>query len=85
MNIQYISDQNGIHTSVVIPIDDWNRIKEKYSELEKELDQKVYQLSKEQESAIDIALDAMNNGEEISQETVMEQTRKKYPQLFKNR
>ncbi len=85
MNLQYISDQNGIHRSVVIPIEDWNRIKEKYSGLEDELSEDVYQLSKEQETAIDIALDAMNNGEEISHKSVMEETRKKYPQLFKNR
>ncbi len=85
MNLQYISDQNGIHKSVVIPIEDWNRIKEKYSGLEDELSEDVYQLSKEQETAIDIALDAMNNGEEISHKSVTEETRKKYPQLFKNR
>ncbi len=85
MNLQYISDKNGIHRSVVIPIEDWNRIKEKYSGLEDELNDDQYQLSKEQEKAIDIALDAMNNGEEISHKSVMEETREKYPQLFKNR
>lgn len=84
MNLQYISDQNGIHKSVVIPIEDWNRIKEKYSGLADELNED-YQLSKEQENAIDLALDAMKNGEEITHESVMSETRKKYPQLFKNR
>jgi hypothetical protein len=36
MNLQYISDKNGITTSVVIPIQDWEELKSKYTELEKE-------------------------------------------------
>jgi len=36
MDIKYISDKNGITTSVVIPIKDWEELKSKYSELEKE-------------------------------------------------
>lgn len=36
MNIQYISDKNGVTTSVVIPIQDWEELKRKYAELEKE-------------------------------------------------
>jgi hypothetical protein len=36
MNLQYISDKNGITTSVVIPIQDWEDLKRKYAELEKE-------------------------------------------------
>jgi hypothetical protein len=36
MNLQYISDKNGITTSVVIPIQDWEELKSKYAELEKE-------------------------------------------------
>lgn len=36
MNLHYISDKNGITTSVVIPIQDWKELKRKYAELEKE-------------------------------------------------
>ncbi len=36
MNLQYISDKNGVTTSVVIPIQDWEELKRKYAELEKE-------------------------------------------------
>lgn len=33
MNIQYISDRQGKHTAVVIPIDDWNEITERFQDL----------------------------------------------------
>lgn len=36
MNIQYISDSQGITTGVFIPINEWNALKSKYSEIEKE-------------------------------------------------
>ena len=34
MSLQYIQDVNGATTAVVIPIDEWNKITEKYSDLE---------------------------------------------------
>ncbi len=34
MNIQYISDNFGNKTAVVIPISDWNKLTKKYVELE---------------------------------------------------
>lgn len=36
MNLQYIYDKNGVTTSVIIPIQDWEKLKRRYSELEKE-------------------------------------------------
>jgi hypothetical protein len=33
MNIQYISDRQGKHTAVVIPIDDWNKITTRFQDL----------------------------------------------------
>jgi hypothetical protein len=36
MNLQYIFDKNGVTTSVIIPIQDWEELKRKYSELEQE-------------------------------------------------
>ena len=37
MNLQYISDNNGIPTGVFIPIRDWEIIKKKYADIEKEI------------------------------------------------
>ena len=34
MALQYISDNLGVHTAVIIPINDWNYITEKYSDIE---------------------------------------------------
>lgn len=36
MNLQYISDNTGQTTGVFIPIQDWESLKEKFTELEKE-------------------------------------------------
>ncbi len=36
MSLQYIHDTNGKTTGVFIPIDDWQLLKEKYSELQVE-------------------------------------------------
>lgn len=33
MDVQYLSDAQGNHTSVLIPIEDWNIIKDRYEEL----------------------------------------------------
>ena len=35
MEVQYLSDAQGNHTSVLIPIADWNKIKDCYEELKK--------------------------------------------------
>ena len=36
MSLQYISDSEGKTTGVFIPIQDWNRLKEKYKGIEEE-------------------------------------------------
>ena len=36
MNLQYISDRLGHTTAVQIPIEDWERMKKKYKELQDE-------------------------------------------------
>lgn len=33
MNVQYLSDAQGRHTAIVIPIEEWNNIKEKHQDL----------------------------------------------------
>lgn len=34
MSLQYLQDNNGATTAVLIPIDEWKRITEKYNDLE---------------------------------------------------
>ncbi len=34
MNLQYLKDNNGNTTAVVIPIEEWNKFTEKYNDLE---------------------------------------------------
>ena len=34
MSLQYLQDNNGNTTAVVIPIEEWNRFTEKYKDLE---------------------------------------------------
>ncbi len=36
MNLQYISDSKGQTTGVFIPINEWNDLKNKYKDIEKE-------------------------------------------------
>jgi len=36
MNLQYISDSKGQTTGVFIPINEWNDLKSKYKDIEKE-------------------------------------------------
>lgn len=33
INLQYLQDNNGNTTAVVVPIEDWNKFTEKYNEL----------------------------------------------------
>jgi len=36
MNLQYVFDKNGVTTGVIIPIIEWDALKEKYAELDEE-------------------------------------------------
>lgn len=53
MNLQYLQDNNGNTTAVVVPIEDWNRFTEKYNDLE--------ELPKWQKNIIDQRLDFAKN------------------------
>lgn len=53
MNLQYIQDNNGNTTAVVVPIEEWNKFIEKYSELE--------ELPQWQKNLIDQRLDFAKN------------------------
>lgn len=53
MNIQYISDDLGNKTAVVIPIEDWEILKEKYADLQTEENQYSLELASWQKEIID--------------------------------
>ena len=53
MNLQYIQDNNGNTTAVVVPIEEWNKITEKYTDVE--------ELPQWQKTIIDQRLDFIKN------------------------
>ncbi len=53
MNLQYLQDNNGNTTAVVVPIEEWNKFTEKYDDLE--------DLPQWQKSIIDQRLDFVKN------------------------
>lgn len=53
MNLQYLQDNNGNTTAVVIPIAEWNKFTEKYNDLE--------ELPQWQKNVIDQRLGFINN------------------------
>lgn len=53
MNLQYLQDNNGNTTAVVIPIEEWNKFTEKYNDLE--------ELPQWQKNIIDQRLDLVKN------------------------
>ena len=84
MDLQYISDSKGNPKSVIIPIDDWNRIKQKYDGIEKDIQQDWYDLlSQEDKEAIEIGLQQANSGHTIPHSEVMQSVKNKIEQLKK--
>lgn len=53
MSLQYLQDNDGNTTAVVVPIEEWNRFTEKYKDLE--------QLPKWQKNMIDQRVDFVKN------------------------
>lgn len=53
MNLQYLQDNNGNTTAVVVPIEEWNRFTEKYNDLE--------ELPQWQKNIIDQRLETIKN------------------------
>ncbi|MEP6927089.1 MAG: hypothetical protein ABI834_05600 [Ginsengibacter sp.] len=53
MNLQYLQDNNGNTTAVVVPIEEWNKFTEKYNDLE--------DLPQWQKNIIDQRLDFVKN------------------------
>jgi hypothetical protein len=66
MSLQYIHDTNGKTTGVFIPIDDWQLLKEKYSELQVEEIQEQTGLEAWQKEIIDERLrDYLTNPNDV--------------------
>ncbi len=66
MSLQYIHDTNGKTTGVFIPIDDWQLLKEKYSELQVEEIQEQTELEAWQKEIIDERLrDYLTNPNDV--------------------
>ena len=65
MNLQYLHDISGNTTGVFIPIKAWNKLKEKYHDLEMEEDTELNQWQKD---IIDERLEKISNGNEKFQD-----------------
>lgn len=72
--LQYIQDFTGATTAVIIPIDDWNRITEKYSDVEElpqwqknMIDQRLESYKKNPEKAMPIEqfFEQMDNDDDV--------------------
>ena len=61
MSFQFIHDKKGNTTGVFIPIDDWQSLKEKYTDLEQEETKQVVNLSNWQKQLIDDRLNIYNS------------------------
>ena len=66
MTLQYIHDNRGNTTGVFIPIEDWQNLKEKYSDLQVEEVQNIAELTSWQKEIIDQRLeDYYNNPNDV--------------------
>lgn len=74
MRTQIIQDHNGTPTGVFIPIKDWEKMKEKYPEIDDTKD--VFELSDEQKKILDERLESyLKNPQNL----------KKFDDLLKNK
>ena len=53
MTLQYIHDISGKNTGVFIPIEEWNMLKTKYTDLQMEEDKDLYELADWKKEIID--------------------------------
>ncbi len=66
MTLQFIHDNKGNTTGVFIPIEEWQSLKSKYSDLQKEEAENLLQLSDWQKQIIDERLnDYYNNKDKV--------------------
>jgi len=68
MTLQFIHDNRGNTTGVFIPIEEWQVLKTKYTDLQKEEAENVLELAQWQKQIIDERLsDYYNNPDDVAQ------------------
>ena len=68
MTLQFIHDNKGNTTGVFIPIEEWQSLKEKYTDLQKEEVQNIVELADWQKQIIDERLnDYYSNPDDVAQ------------------
>ena len=81
MNLKYISDSNGTPRSVIIPIEDWNRIKDQLN-IESHPNNDWYDsLSDKDKKNIEISLQQADNGNTIHHHEVRQKINNKINKL----
>ena len=80
MTLQFIHDNRGNTTGVFIPIEEWQSLKTKYTDLQKEEAENVVELAQWQKQIIDERLsDYYNNPDEVAQ---LDDTIKKLKKVY---
>ena len=79
MNLQFIHDNKGNTTGVFIPIEEWQTLKTKYSDLQNEEAQNGIELSSWQKNILDERLDDYykNSNDVVDFDTTIANARKR--------
>lgn len=76
MSLQFITDSDGKTTGVFIPINEWNKLKNKYEDIDQSVDW-YDELTLEQKKAIEKGKAELEAGKGIPHEEVMKSIRQK--------
>ena len=76
MSLQFITDSNGETTGVFIPINEWNKLKEKYKDIEQNSDW-YNDISQQEKRAINKGLNDLENGKTHTSEDVRKSIRQR--------
>lgn len=76
MSLQFITDSDGKTTGVIIPINEWNKLKKKYKDIDQSVDW-YDELTPEQKKGIEKARAELDSGKGIPHEEVMKSIRQK--------
>lgn len=76
MSLQFITDSDGKTTGVFIPINEWNKLKNKYKDIDQSVDW-YDELTPEQKKEIEKARVELDAGKGIPHEEVMKSIRQK--------
>lgn len=81
--MKYISKSDGSEAGVFLTTEEWNRVKTKFSGIENELENDFYELTDEQDKAIELAIASINDSKGIPNEEVVKETKARYSRLFR--